>query len=62
MKQILWWFCLFVAPAVLIALELFHPAGFTTSPGMYQSCRTPSRPTSTLPSPISGRSGGSPCT
>lgn len=36
MKQILWWLCLFVAPAVLIAIELFHPAGFTTSPGMYQ--------------------------
>jgi hypothetical protein len=36
MKQILWWLCLFVAPAVLIAVELFHPAGFTTSPGMYQ--------------------------
>lgn len=36
MKRVLWWLCLFVAPAVLIALELFHPAGFTNSPGMYQ--------------------------
>ncbi|MDP1961509.1 MAG: hypothetical protein Q8K93_04825 [Reyranella sp.] len=36
MKQILWWLCLFVAPAVLITIELFHPAGFTNSPGMYQ--------------------------
>ena len=36
MRQILWWLCLFVAPAVLIGLELFHPAGFTQSPGMYQ--------------------------
>ncbi len=36
MKQLLWWLCLFVAPAVLIVLELFHPAGFTNSPGMYQ--------------------------
>ena len=36
MKTLLWWLCLFVAPAVLIGLELFHPAGFTNSPGMYQ--------------------------
>ena len=36
MKNFLWWLCLFVAPAVLIGLELFHPAGFTNSPGMYQ--------------------------
>ena len=35
-KRGLWWFCLLVAPAVLIALELFHPAGFTARPGMYQ--------------------------
>jgi len=35
-KRVLWWICLLVAPAVLIALELFHPAGFTASPGMYQ--------------------------
>lgn len=36
MKNLLWWLCLFVAPAVLIAVELFHPAGFTATPGMYQ--------------------------
>ena len=35
-KRGLWWICLLVAPAVLIALELFHPAGFTANPGMYQ--------------------------
>jgi hypothetical protein len=35
-KRTLWWVCLLVAPAVLIALELFHPAGFTHSPGMYE--------------------------
>ncbi|MEK7992484.1 MAG: hypothetical protein AAB403_01645, partial [Planctomycetota bacterium] len=34
-KQILWWLCLFVAPAVLVAIELFHPSGFTAQPGMY---------------------------
>jgi hypothetical protein len=31
----LWWLCLALAPAVLIALELFHPANFTRDPGMY---------------------------
>ena len=36
MKRILWWVCLLVAPAVLIGLELFHPANFTAHPGMYQ--------------------------
>ena len=36
MKRILWWICLFLAPAVLIGLELFHPANFTAHPGMYQ--------------------------
>lgn len=35
-KQILWWICLVLAPALLIAIELFHPAGFTANPGMYQ--------------------------
>jgi hypothetical protein len=29
------------APAVLIAIELFHPAGFTASPGMYQFLSEP---------------------
>ncbi len=36
MKHVLWWICLFVAPLVLISIELFHPANFTTTPGMYQ--------------------------
>ena len=36
MKRILWWVCLLLAPAVLIGLELFHPANFTNHPGMYQ--------------------------
>ncbi len=35
-KRVLWWVCLLVAPAVLIALELFHPSGFTHTPGMYE--------------------------
>jgi hypothetical protein len=35
-KRGLWWICLLVAPAVLVALELFHPANFTASPGMYE--------------------------
>ena len=35
MARALWWLCLVVAPAVLIALELFHPANFTKDPGMY---------------------------
>jgi hypothetical protein len=36
MKRVLWWVCLLLAPAVLIGLELFHPANFTAHPGMYQ--------------------------
>lgn len=32
---ILWWLCLCIAPAVLVAIELFHPAGFTQTPGMW---------------------------
>ena len=36
MKQVLWWICLLAAPLVLITIELFHPANFTTSPGMYE--------------------------
>lgn len=34
-KSVLWWLCLFVAPLVLLGLELFHPAGFTQDPGMF---------------------------
>lgn len=33
--QVLWWICLGAAPAVLLSIELFHPAGFTAHPGMY---------------------------
>jgi hypothetical protein len=35
MARALWWLSLVVAPLVLIALELFHPANFTKDPGMY---------------------------
>ena len=41
MKRILWWVCLLLAPAVLIGLELFHPANFTNHPGMYQYLSQP---------------------
>jgi hypothetical protein len=34
--KLLWWLCLFIAPLVLVILELFHPAAFTISPGMYE--------------------------
>src|SRR5689334_623266 len=42
-KKVLWWVCLLVAPAVLIAIELFHPAGFTypPAPGMYEYLHKP---------------------
>lgn len=40
-NRILWWLCLFLAPAVLVAIELFHPAGFTGDPGMYQYLSMP---------------------
>jgi hypothetical protein len=39
--KILWWVCFLVSPAVLIAIELFHPAGFTQDPGMYQYLHKP---------------------
>ena len=29
----LWWLCLVGAPIVLLTIELFHPAGFTWTPG-----------------------------
>ncbi len=41
LQKVLWWLCLFVAPLVLVGFELFHPAGFTTSPGMYQYLSKP---------------------
>jgi hypothetical protein len=34
-RKVLWWVCLVAAPAVLIGLELFHPAHFTADPGMF---------------------------
>ena len=37
----LWWVCLFIAPLVLVIIELFHPAGFTQDPGMYQYVSQP---------------------
>lgn len=40
-RTVLWWLCLLVAPAVLITIELFHPAGFTQEPGMYQYLSKP---------------------
>lgn len=33
--------CLVVAPAGLLGIELFHPAGFTAHPGMYEFLSTP---------------------
>lgn len=35
-KEVLFWLGLVLAPAVLAAIELFHPAGFTRNPGMFQ--------------------------
>jgi hypothetical protein len=42
-RKVLWWVCLFFAPAVLIGIELFHPAGFTypPGPGMYDYLSVP---------------------
>lgn len=40
-KSVLWWLCLFVAPLVLLTIELFHPAGFTQDPGMFQYLSKP---------------------
>lgn len=40
-KKVLWWICLLVAPSVLITIELFHPAGFTQNPGMYDYLHKP---------------------
>ncbi|HEX9670495.1 MAG TPA: hypothetical protein VGC93_13565 [Thermoanaerobaculia bacterium] len=34
-RSVLWWLCLFFSPLVLLVIELFHPAGFTTDPGMF---------------------------
>ena len=40
-RKVLWWLCLLVAPSVLITIELFHPAGFTQNPGMYEYLQKP---------------------
>jgi hypothetical protein len=43
----LWWICLVVAPAVLLSIELFHPANFTKThahpdrPGMFKYLSVP---------------------
>ena len=39
--KFLWWAGLVAAPAVLIGLELFHPAHFTADPGMYRFLSEP---------------------
>ena len=65
----LWWLCLVVAPAVLVGIELFHPAGFTMTaghphnPGMYEylSIPEPYDPHSKR-WPIPVRTGGFGCT
>ena len=41
MRKGLWWLCLFLAPLVLVTIELFHPAGFTITPGAYEYLSTP---------------------
>jgi hypothetical protein len=40
-RAVLWWLCLFIAPLVLTAIELFHPAGFTQDPGMFEYLSKP---------------------
>ena len=40
-NRVLWWLCLFAAPLVLLGIELFHPAGFTANPGMFEYLRQP---------------------
>ena len=35
-RTFFWWLCLFVAPLILLGIELFHPAHFTETPGMAQ--------------------------
>ncbi len=35
-RKALWWICLVVAPLVLLVIELYHPAGFTSDPGMFE--------------------------
>lgn len=40
-QNILRWICLLLAPLVLLTIELFHPANFTHSPGMYEYLSMP---------------------
>ncbi|KVO98851.1 hypothetical protein WL21_18275 [Burkholderia ubonensis] len=40
-RAVLWWLCLFIAPLVLATIELFHPAGFTHDPGMFDYLSKP---------------------
>lgn len=40
-RRAIWWLCLLIAPLVLATIELFHPAGFTQDPGMYQYLSEP---------------------
>jgi hypothetical protein len=63
MKRVLWWICLLAAPLVLITIELFHPANFTASPGMYEFLSHAEHYDPTYQAlAISDLSGGSPCT
>jgi hypothetical protein len=41
LQRVLYWLCLLLAPLVLAAIELFHPANFTDHPGMYRYLATP---------------------
>jgi len=41
LKVAFWWLCLIIAPLILAVIELFHPAGFTNDPGMFQYLSTP---------------------
>lgn len=40
-RKVLWWICLLVAPLILLTIELYHPAGFTEPPGMYEYLSKP---------------------
>ena len=35
LKKVLYWLCLVIAPVILVTIELYHPAGFTKTPGMF---------------------------
>lgn len=42
--RFLWILCILVAPLILVLIELFHPAGFTKTPGMFDFLREPMPP------------------